>query len=83
MIDINLIPAALRKDGQGKANSLEINIPKEILVGTGVGVVLLLVVVHLLIGAVWLIGIGRFAHTNAEWQKVLPDKTVLDAISSE
>ena len=36
MIDINLIPAALRKNGKGNANSLTINIPKEILVGCGV-----------------------------------------------
>jgi len=83
MIDINLIPAALRKDGQGKENSLTINIPKEILVGSAVGVVLLLVVVHLLIGAVWLMGMGRLAHYNAEWQKVAADKAALDAISSE
>jgi len=83
MIDINLIPAALRKDGQGKANALEINIPKEILVGTAIGVVLFLIVVHLLIGAIWLLSMGRLAATNQEWQKVAADKAQLDAISGE
>ena len=66
MIDINLIPMALRKDGQGNANSLKINIPKEILVGVGVGLVFLMLTVHLLLGVVWLVGIGRLSHYNEQ-----------------
>ena len=62
MIDINLIPAALRKNGKGDANSLTINIPKEILIGVGAGLVLLLLTVHLVLGAVWLVGYGAFVR---------------------
>ncbi len=83
MIDINLIPAALRKDGKGNADSLAINIPKEILSGVGSGLIFLMLVVHLFLGALWLAGMGRLSGYRANWQKVLPDKTVLDSINKE
>lgn len=83
MIDINLIPAALRKNSKGNANALEINIPKEILAGIGVGLILLLVTVHLILGAVWLVGVWRLSGYEAKWQKVLPDKEILDSIHKE
>ena len=83
MIDINLIPAALRKDGKGSANAVTINFPKEVLVGVGSGVILLMVTVHLILGAIWLMGMGRLSVYNAKWQKVLPDKIILDSIYKE
>ena len=83
MIDINLIPAALRKNDKGNANSLTINIPHNVLLGVGSGLILLVVTVHLFLGLVWLIGIGRLSACNAEWQKLAADKTVLDAIYKE
>ncbi len=83
MIDINLIPAALRKDVKGNADSLAINIPKEILSGVGSGLIFLMLVVHLFLGALWLAGMGRLSGYRANWQKVLPDKTVLDSINKE
>ncbi len=82
MIDINLIPAALRKNGKENV-SLDVNIPHEILLGVGSGLVLLLVTVHLILGAVWLVGMGRLASDRANWQKLSPDKTALDAINNE
>ena len=83
MIDINLIPPALRVNGKGNANSLTINIPRNILVGVGAGLVLILVTVHLLLGAVWLMGFSRLSYCNAQWGKVLPDKVILDAIYAQ
>ena len=59
MVDINLIPAALRKHGKGNASSLTINIPKEILLNVTVGVILLMGTLHLLLGVVWLGGLGH------------------------
>jgi hypothetical protein len=82
MIDINLIPAALRKDGKENA-SLKINIPQEMLFGIGVGLIFLMVTVHLLLGVVWWVGVGRLSSEKANWQKVLPDKTALDSINKE
>src|ERR1700690_3048353 len=82
MVDINLIPAALRKDGKD-STSLSINLPHEVIVGVASGLVLLIVTVHLILGVVWLMGMGQLAGHNVEWQKLLPDKTILDGISSE
>jgi len=82
MIDINLIPAVLRKNGKENA-SWAINIPHEILLGVGGGLILLLLTVHLVLGAIWLAGMGRLSSERANWQKLLPDKAVLDAINNE
>ncbi len=82
MIDINLIPAALRKDGK-ENSSLAINIPKDILLGVGAGLVFLLVMVHLILGGVWLLGFGRLSVCQVEWQKLSTDKKILDAINGE
>ena len=73
----------MRKNGKGNVNALTINFPKELLIGVGVGLVLLMVAVHLLLGVVWFTGLGRLSICNANWQKVLPDKVVLDAINKE
>ena len=83
MIDINLIPAALRKNGKGNSNSLTINIPKEILLGVAVGVILLMGTLHLLLGAVWLGGMGRLSSYKANWQKVLPDQILWGSMNEE
>ena len=83
MIDINLVPAALRKDGKGSGNSLSINIPHDILLGVGSGVVLLIVTVHLILGIGWMMGMTRLTYENAQWQKILPEKTEIDSMNKE
>jgi len=83
MVDINLIPDALRKNGKGNANALTINIPKEILLGVAVGVILLMGTLHLLLGVVWLSGMGHLSSYKANWQKVLPDQILLGSLNEE
>jgi Tfp pilus assembly protein PilN len=83
MIDINLIPSALRKNGKGDADSLKINIPQEVLVGVGAGAIFLIVTIHLLLGVVWLVDMGRLSSSKAGWDKLSSDKTVLDSIHKE
>ena len=83
MVDINLIPAALRKHGKGNASSLTINIPKEILLNVTVGVILLMGTLHLLLGVVWLGGMGHLSSCRANWQKVLPDQILLGSMNEE
>jgi hypothetical protein len=83
MIDINLIPQSLRNNGKGSSNSAIINIPKETLVGVGVGVVFLLLLVHLVLGLTWLVEIGRLSVSKNKWQALAPDKKTLDDIHSE
>lgn len=82
MIDINLIPTASRKNLKRNISS-SINIPKEVLLGVGMGLILLMVTVHLLLGIVWLVSASRLPYYTAKWQKVLPDKQVLDGIYKE
>jgi len=82
MIDINLIPLSLRKNGKENV-FLTINIPKEILLNVGAGLILFMVTVHLILGAVWLVGIGRLSSYRANWQRLSPEKEVLDAIDNE
>jgi hypothetical protein len=83
MIDINLIPQAFQKNGKNDANSLKINLPKEVLMGVGAGVVFLLVLVHLVLGGMWLIGIGHLSHVKSKWDSLSADKGMLDAMAHE
>ncbi|MDE2027120.1 MAG: PilN domain-containing protein [Candidatus Omnitrophica bacterium] len=83
MIDINLIPENLRKGGKAKADGVTINIPREIIFGVGGGLIVLLLAIHLILGAVWLMAMGRLSFYNAQWQKIQPDKAALDAIHKE
>lgn len=83
MIDINLIPPALRKKSGAPLSFLAINIPQEILFGVGGGLILLMLTVHLLLGVIWLGSMGSLTSYRVHWQKVLPDKNILDAINKE
>src|ERR1039458_2799824 len=82
-IDINLIPASARRDGNRNANALTISLPQEVLIGVGAGLVFILVIVHLLLGVIWMTGMGRMSVYQAKWQLVQPQKTALDAIKKE
>ncbi len=62
---------------------MTINIPKEILLGVAVGVILLMGTLHLLLGVVWLSGMGRLSSYKANWQKVLPDQILLGSMNEE
>jgi Tfp pilus assembly protein PilN len=83
MIDINLIPPALRKKSAGGLQTLAIKIPQEILWGVGGVLVMLIIAGQLVLSVMWGMGFEHMAHARAEWQKVSSDKIMLDAISSE
>jgi len=83
MININLIPPALRKKSGAGLSILSINIPQEILFGVGGGVVFLILTVHLVLGAAWLMAAGHLSLDKLQWQKVASDKNELDDISSK
>ena len=83
MVDINLIPAALRKNNKGQGNALKINLPADILLGAASATLLLIVAVHLLLGVAWLIEFAQYSVHQAQWQQLAPDKKVLDAINDE
>ncbi len=83
MIDINLIPANLRKNGKENANALNLNFPQEVLVGVGSGLIVLMLLAHLVLGGMWLLGMKNLFYYQAQWQKVLPDKNEMDSINKE
>jgi len=83
MIDINLIPPAFRKDGKADSDAVAINIPHEILSGVLVGVIVLILIVHLSLGAIWGIGMLRLSHYDAQWQQVGPDKAIQDGLNKK
>lgn len=72
----------MRNDGKENA-SLAINIPKDILLAVGSSLALLIVTAHLVLGVIWLIGFGKLSAHQAQWQKLAPDKTILDGINNE
>jgi Tfp pilus assembly protein PilN len=80
MIDINLIPPVLRKNSGNGLSGLSINIPQEILWGVLGGVVCLALMVHLVLGALWLTSEGHLSFDKLQWQKVVSDKSELDGI---
>jgi len=73
----------MRKNSGGEASSLSINIPRETLTGIWAGVIALLVLVHVILGILWLVGVGHLTVCKNQWQKLAPDKKILDAIYSE
>jgi Tfp pilus assembly protein PilN len=83
MIDINLVPPALRKKSSGVLSGLNVNIAPEVLLGVGGGCVALLIAAHILLFAAWGVQAMILAGQKAEWQKVLPDKKNIDALATE
>lgn len=84
MIEINLVPATLRKkENSGAGFWAAVNLPKEILLGVGGLFVVLLVLIHsVFIGAYIL----KFTHQlvyKTTWARMSPDKNNIDSISKE
>jgi hypothetical protein len=82
MIDINLIPAASRKKTQEDFSSM-VNLSTDVLLGVGSGVVLLLAAVHLVLGVIWALDSTRLSAAKARWEKLEPDKKMLDSLGAE
>ena len=84
MININLIPIALRKkSGHKGIEAMGINLPHEIIIGVGAGFALLLILLHVALGIVMANQMARHTTAQWEWERLLPDKNNLDAIANE
>lgn len=84
MININLVPLSSRKKtGAGLLSGVEINLPRELLLGVGGGAVALMILIHVFLFGVLIVkGIVLAVHKTA-WAKVLPDKNNIDALGGE
>jgi Tfp pilus assembly protein PilN len=84
MIDINLIPEQLRKRRKSELLSGGLfNIPKEVMVGIGGGIIVLLLFVDILFFLAKVVKFIQYSHAQKQWEAILPDKTNTDAIKKE
>jgi hypothetical protein len=84
MIDINLVPEQLRKRRKNELLSGGIfNIPKEVMVGIGGGIIVLLFAVDLLFFLGKVVKFIQYHHVKSQWEAILPDKTNTDVITKE
>lgn len=81
MIDINLVPEQFRKRRRSELLSGGVfNIPREVLVGIGGGILALMFLVDGLFFAVKIIKFLEYQHVKSIWQDIQPDKTTMDTI---
>ena len=84
MIDINLVPEQLRKRRKNELLSGGIfNIPKEVMVGVGGGIIVLLLAVDVLFFMAKIVRFVQYQHAKGQWEAILPDKSNTDAIKKE
>ncbi len=82
MININLIPPHLRKKPKSKLIG-KMNIPLEIIIGSGGGLLVLLGVIHVLL---LFINIGKLAQhksLQSQWEAMRPGKENVDSVVNE
>ena len=81
MIDINLIPDQLRKRRRTDFFSGGVfNIPREVLVGIGGGIIALMLLIDGLVFLTKVVKLIEYQHVKSTWQAILPDKNVTDSI---
>lgn len=81
MIDINLVPEQQRKRRRNELLSGGIfNIPREVMVGVGGGIIALLLCIDMLVFVVKIAKFIEYHHVKSKWQAMLPDKTTTDTI---
>jgi len=81
MIDINLIPDQLRKRRKNDFFSGGVfNIPREVLVGIGGGILALMLFVDGLVFVAKVAKFFEYQHMKSRWQAILPEKATTDAI---
>lgn len=81
MIDINLVPDQLRKRRRSDFFSGGVfNIPREVLVGIGGGIIALLLLIDGLVFVGKIIKFLEYQHVKSKWQTMLPEKTMMDSV---
>lgn len=79
MIDINLVPPHLRKQRKSRVLGT-INIPLEIIIGCGGGLLLLLGVIHI---GLLLVNVGKLAHHKSlkyQWEGMRAERESVDSV---
>lgn len=82
MIDINLIPVALRKKSGGFLG-VTLNLPREILWGVGFAAAAFTVLCHVLLALGWIVKSMSLVGLENQWKQVEPDRRAIDAIGNQ
>ena len=83
MISINLIPESLRKKKSGIFEDDRIAIPKEVLIGVGGLVFVLLILIHTILGVITLFKVVRYKGLVKKWEAVQQEKVNIDAVLTQ
>ena len=83
MIEINLIPYSLRKNKKGKFSFKEFNIPLEIVIGLGGGLIVLLILVHVFLMVINIRNMAKHKEFQKEMEAVSPQKQQVEKILNE
>ena len=83
MIEINLLPPELRRKRKGPILGGKFNLPPEIIIGLGGGLVVLLIFFHIFLMFTNMLRLAQYKGLKKDWEKVLPQKQQVDAIIQE
>ena len=82
MININLIPPHLRKKEKNKLLG-KVNIPLEVIIGCGGGLLVLLGVIHVLLLFVNIAKLAQHKSLQSQWETMRPGKENVDSVVNE
>lgn len=83
MIEINLIPYSLRKNKKGKLSLKEFNIPLEVVIGLGGGLIVLLILAHVFLLVVNIRSVARHKEFKKNMEAVSPEKQQVEKVINE
>lgn len=83
MIEINLIPYSLRKNKKGKLSLKEFNIPLEIVIGLGGGLIALLILVHVFLLVINIRNVAQHKEFKKKMEAVSPEKQRVEKVINE
>ena len=83
MIEINLIPYSRRKKKKSKLSLTEFNIPLEIIIGLGGGLIALLILVHISLMVINVRNVAKHREFQKQMETVLPQKQQVEKVIGE
>ena len=83
MIEINLIPYSLRKKKKDKFSLTEFNVPLEIVIGLGGGLIVLLVLVHVFLLVINIRNVAKHKEFQRKIAAVSPEKQRVAEVLNE
>ena len=83
MIEINLLPPELKKKRESKILGGKFNLPPEVMIGLGGGMVAFLIIVHILLMLTNIARLAQYKSLKKEWDRMLPHKGEADNVVKE